>query len=589
MNAWFPTTMIKLVRGGQTSQSRQLEEQARAACAALSRILAMSGGNVLHRRLNPAWRVLAARALVLFSITSLTLAGAFAATPQAIAVKQAEPGVVTVTVRTPGATPQANAFTLQVPNAGAEPKRYTAESVTPADALSPALAATVLLAVDRSGSMHAVVPGIKAALKDVLATPRPDLRIAVMSFGSDTPLPTPFYTEPADVLRAVDEIRAETGPDGKTRLFDAISMGMSYLANDSSHGPKRLIVITDGKDEGSRTTFDGLAEQLKGRSQPLNTIAFGQTTARSSGQLETLANDASGAFVQARSADILAASIRDDLGTSPAPAFDVSFHYPAANGAPPVNNAQLEYAGQGGPPVLMPIRVALAAPAVPPPPSTSTPEVVSDSHAGQASTPDAASGSRSVFGSLFKSLFEKININIGLSLLMAAGGAGAFYLVYRYVIVVYVIRVPPDPETPKPPGPKTPRPATQIGVMFPPPSPGRPSALLVSEGPRRAPLSYAIEKPNVQVGADPDSDFVLHDDYASRQHAAIRFESGSLYLTDLGSSNGTFLNGTRVKRVMVLSPGDQIRFGRTTWELRRAGEAKNVARSAGERFERPVP
>ena len=576
--------------------------QRRAARAGFDRIPAMSGGTVSHQRSNPSWRVFCARALMLAGlacIACIAMSEAYAAPAQAIAIRQPEPGAVIVTVRMPGAMPAADAFTLHLLNADGTPASYAAQSITPADALSPDLATSVLLAVDRSGSMQAVVPGIKAALKDVLAAPRPDLRIAVMSFGSDTPLPTPFYTDAAKITQAVGEIRAETGPDGKTRLYDAISMGMSYLANDASQGPKRLIVITDGKDEGSRTTFEALAEQLKARPQALDAIASGQPSQRSSSLLQQLSGDTSGVFAQASGQSgqsRLAASIRDDLGTAPAPAFDVRFRYPAASGAPPVKNAQIEFADHGAPPVAIPLRVALAAPAVAPPPSTThapdivqtampdaQPAIASDSTVGGTSGESGSHRPYLTIGSI------RIDLKIGLSALLALLGVGASSVVYFVVIKPHTEKTGDDGRTQSTTAPpRVPRQSTQVGVMFPPPAPGRPSALLVSEGPRRAPISYAIEKANVRIGAEADSDFVVRDDFVSRKHANIRFESGALYLTDLGSSNGTFLNGTRINKVMVLSPGDQIRFGHSTWEVRRAGEAR-VAGRASEPFERPVP
>lgn len=175
-------------------------------------------------------------------------------------------------------------------------------------------------------------------------------------------------------------------------------------------------------------------------------------------------------------------------------------------------------------------------------------------------------------------------MKFGFSVLI---GLAATLSVLAYALRRKPVLVPPPDET-RPPEPKQQRQATRIGVLFPPPSPGRPAALLVNEGARGATNSYAIEKPNVRIGADEANDLIVRDYYVSRKHANIRFESGTLYLSDLGSSNGTFLNGARVKRVMTLSPGDQIRFGHTTWEVRRASEA-SVAGRADERFERPVP
>lgn len=51
------------------------------------------------------------------------------------------------------------------------------------------------------------------------------------------------------------------------------------------------------------------------------------------------------------------------------------------------------------------------------------------------------------------------------------------------------------------------------------------------------------------------------DKRLSRRHAAIRFANGQFYLVDLGSSNGSYINGEPVRRCMPLKDGDRIRLG----------------------------
>jgi pSer/pThr/pTyr-binding forkhead associated (FHA) protein len=239
----------------------------------------------------------------------------------------------------------------------------------------------------------------------------------------------------------------------------------------------------------------------------------------------------------------------------------------------------------------MPIRVALAAPAPLPAQLSTASAVASAAQATTASVPQAvsqtesASSTSSARGSFISIGPVKIDVKIGFSVLV---GLATVLSLIAYKLHKQHTREPPHDDT-RTPEPKPQRQATRVGVMFPPPSSGHPAALLVNEGPRRATVSYAIEKPNVRIGADEASDLVVLDDYVSRKHANIRFESGTLYLTDLGSSNGTFLNDARVSRVMTLNPGDKIRFGHSTWELLRADDARSQPRNSGERFERPVP
>jgi diguanylate cyclase (GGDEF)-like protein len=63
------------------------------------------------------------------------------------------------------------------------------------------------------------------------------------------------------------------------------------------------------------------------------------------------------------------------------------------------------------------------------------------------------------------------------------------------------------------------------------------------------------------VGRSPDRDFALSDPTVSRNHAGLSWDHDSFLVTDNGSTNGTFLNGERI-RTARLSSGDTLRFGR---------------------------
>src|SRR3954447_5750006 len=65
-------------------------------------------------------------------------------------------------------------------------------------------------------------------------------------------------------------------------------------------------------------------------------------------------------------------------------------------------------------------------------------------------------------------------------------------------------------------------------------------------------------------------DVNLMDPEVSRRHATIRDQGGSLAIEDLGSTNGTFVNGTRITAVTVLKDGDEVRLGHTGRSIRGA-------------------
>lgn len=72
---------------------------------------------------------------------------------------------------------------------------------------------------------------------------------------------------------------------------------------------------------------------------------------------------------------------------------------------------------------------------------------------------------------------------------------------------------------------------------------------------------YALEGTS-RVGRSETSEIVLNDPSVSRTHAVIELSGGQARLRDLGSTNGSFLNGRRVE-TEPLRDGDELRFGNT--------------------------
>lgn len=89
----------------------------------------------------------------------------------------------------------------------------------------------------------------------------------------------------------------------------------------------------------------------------------------------------------------------------------------------------------------------------------------------------------------------------------------------------------------------------------------------VTASPAQAGLVFRVTRPLV-LGRSPEADVVLDDPYASDFHARLVFQAGEVRLQDLGSTNGTYLNGERMTAPMSLRPGDEIRVGQTIMELR---------------------
>lgn len=75
---------------------------------------------------------------------------------------------------------------------------------------------------------------------------------------------------------------------------------------------------------------------------------------------------------------------------------------------------------------------------------------------------------------------------------------------------------------------------------------------------------WLLNQESFSIGRLPESDLCLKDDLrVSRQHAVIHRAPTAFLLTDLGSGNGTFLNGIRLEIPVALQSGDHIRIGHT--------------------------
>lgn len=77
---------------------------------------------------------------------------------------------------------------------------------------------------------------------------------------------------------------------------------------------------------------------------------------------------------------------------------------------------------------------------------------------------------------------------------------------------------------------------------------------------------YEVRKPNLSVGRAEPSDWVFDDDTLSKEHAALEFVEGAIRLRDLGSMNGTRVNGAETKSA-ELKNGDRFQLGQQQFQF----------------------
>jgi pSer/pThr/pTyr-binding forkhead associated (FHA) protein len=108
---------------------------------------------------------------------------------------------------------------------------------------------------------------------------------------------------------------------------------------------------------------------------------------------------------------------------------------------------------------------------------------------------------------------------------------------------------------------RTPKPAKPVKKKK-----GQPGSVTIADGPQ-AGVGATLTSEPVVIGRGSDCQIRLDDDYSSTRHARVFQSEGEWWVEDLGSTNGTYLDGQRVTRPVPAEIGGSIRIGRTTLNI----------------------
>lgn len=97
----------------------------------------------------------------------------------------------------------------------------------------------------------------------------------------------------------------------------------------------------------------------------------------------------------------------------------------------------------------------------------------------------------------------------------------------------------------------------------------RPAREIVIHPPEGEPRVVALEGDTITLGRSDRMTVRLADAYVSDEHAMIRSDGDAWTVRDLGSTNGTYLNGAKVTQPTTIGAGDQLRLGKTRVEVRK--------------------
>ncbi|MFT4284569.1 MAG: FHA domain-containing protein [Protaetiibacter sp.] len=95
-----------------------------------------------------------------------------------------------------------------------------------------------------------------------------------------------------------------------------------------------------------------------------------------------------------------------------------------------------------------------------------------------------------------------------------------------------------------------------------------PRRLVITSGPKEG-MEIELPAEQLTIGRSSESGLVIRDDYTSTHHARLMLWNDEWVIQDLDSTNGTFLDGTRVTLPTPVPVGSTVTIGTTSFELRR--------------------
>jgi len=135
--------------------------------------------------------------------------------------------------------------------------------------------------------------------------------------------------------------------------------------------------------------------------------------------------------------------------------------------------------------------------------------------------------------------------------------------------MAYVAAATPVPAAAAPTEPVTARPSTPPASSGPERANARNATrLVITSGPKSG-TEFPLTSDSVTIGRSGDSSLVIRDDYTSTHHARLMLWNEEWMIQDLDSTNGTFLNGSRLAVPTPVPLNTPVKIGATSFELRR--------------------
>lgn len=395
----------------------------------------------------------------------------------------------------------------------------------------------VALCVDASGSMRGKpIQAVREGLGGFVGRARDYDQIAVATIADELNWETAWSTPRAELRQHLENIQAR---GSLTRLWDGIEESLTMLGRPDLPQRRRLVVISDGHDEGSHATLEAVIAHAAALRIPVDAVGISRSDPAYLRTLETLARSTGGTFRVATNTeelkDHIAGGIQQLLDTPVA-----TFHAKRLTADGKIHDAGVRWSVNNQ--------------------SDQMPVQLPDRPMPWFRWWHGAIGGAVLLFTLVP-LFRRRKPVTRLEPPAPAP---------RPIVPVPIPIPAPRPIEPQPIVHKEPiRRPTQFGAAFPNPTAGRPTAYLRGlDGPAGG-WRVPINQTEFWIGAEPNNHCALEiDETVSANHACIRFEGTSLRIYDNHSTNRTWVNLQPIAdTAQLLSPGDHIRIGKSTFVL----------------------
>ena len=405
---------------------------------------------------------------------------------------------------------------------------------------------TWMLLVDNSNSMPPFREEAAAFAESLAAACGENTRFLLASFGDSFSLLAEDVPAEQLAARMADIPMDET----VTRLHSSISQALDFLDDLPRTGNelRGLMVLSDAVayDPGASVSYEELLERINRSDVMLHSVGFGSDAAA----LESLSSliEASGGVHQVvgdgLAASDAAAVLAEETGGLYVTSFALSGQAPAGETAPvSVTFASGgELVCRGTTEVAFPAAGAETAPPEQPVPTENVLPPSGSSASGQGGSSESAEDAPADSGAAFR--WDFLLPVIGVLAVLAV------------LIAVLCLRR------------RKPKPAA---APAPPAAPEAPGIYVRLEILRGAYLGQTLEftlQRELVIGRDPECDIPFADSAVSRRNSRVFLANDVVYIEDLGSQNGTCVNGTRIEMAQALRSGDEIAVGGVSFRLK---------------------